>query len=70
MSMTFRPQTDGQTERVNLVLQKYLRDYVNADQTDWADHISMAKFVIIILNTRERGLARSWWFLERNHYLL
>ena len=44
MSTAFRPQTDGQTERVNLVLQKYLRNYVNADQTDWADHISMAEF--------------------------
>ena len=44
MSTAFRPQTDGQTERVNLVLQEYLRNYVNADQTDWADHISMAEF--------------------------
>ena len=32
------------TERVNLVLENYLRNYVNADQTDWADHISMAEF--------------------------
>ena len=44
MSTAFRPQTDGQTERVNLVLQEYLRNYVNVDQTDWADHISMAEF--------------------------
>ena len=44
MSTAFRPQIDGQTERVNLVLQEYLRNYVNADQTDWADHISMAEF--------------------------
>ena len=44
MSTAFRPQTDGQTERVNLVLHEYLRNYVNADQTDWADHISMAEF--------------------------
>ena len=44
MSTAFRPQTDGQTERVNLVLQEYLRNYVNADQTDWADYISMAEF--------------------------
>ena len=44
MSTAFRPQTDGQTERVNLVLQEYLRNYVNTDQTDWADHISMTEF--------------------------
>ena len=42
--IAFRPQTDGQAERVNLVLQEYLRNYVNADQTDWADHISTAEF--------------------------
>ena len=44
MSTAFRPQTDRQTKRVNLVLQKYLRNYMNADQTDWTDHISMAEF--------------------------
>ena len=44
MSTAFRPQTNGQTKRVNLVLQEYLRNYVNADQTDWVDHISMAEF--------------------------
>ena len=44
MSTAFQPQTDAQTQRVNLVLQEYLRTYVNVDQTDWADHISMAEF--------------------------
>ena len=44
MSTAFWPQTSGQTERVNLVLQEYLRNYVNVDLTDWADHISMAEF--------------------------
>ena len=52
MSMAFCPQTDGQTKQVNLVLQEYLRNYVNADQTDWADHISMVEFSLIILNIR------------------
>ena len=44
MSTAFWPQTNGQMERVNLVLQGYLRNYVNANQTDWADHISMVEF--------------------------
>jgi hypothetical protein len=31
MSTSFRPQIDGQTERVNLVIQQFLRNYVAAD---------------------------------------
>ena len=57
MSTAFRPQTEGQTERVNLVLQEYLRNYVNADQTDWADHISMAEFNYN--NTKHSGMGFS-----------
>jgi transposase InsO family protein len=34
MSIAFRPQTNGQTERVNLVIQQFLRNYVAADQQD------------------------------------
>jgi hypothetical protein len=30
----FRPQIDGQTERVNLVIQQFLKNYVAADQQD------------------------------------
>ena len=32
--------------------------------------LAWRSLVIIILNIRERGSARSWWFPERNHYLL
>ncbi len=44
MSTSFRPQTDGQTKRVNLVIQKFLRNYVAADQQDWVDHLELAEF--------------------------
>jgi len=44
MSTLFRPQTDGQTERVNLVIQQFLRNYVAADQRDWVDHLELAEF--------------------------
>ena len=53
MSTTFWPQTNGQMERVNLVLQEYLQNYVNADQTDWVDHISMAE--VSFNNTKYSG---------------
>jgi len=44
MSISFHPQTDGQTERVHLVLQQFLRNYVAANQQDWVDHLELAKF--------------------------
>ncbi len=44
MSTSFRPQTDGQTERVNLVIQQFLRNYVAADQQDWVNHLELAEF--------------------------
>jgi len=44
MSTSFCPQTDGQTERVNLVIQQFLKNYVAADQQDWVDHLELAEF--------------------------
>ncbi|KAK2998344.1 hypothetical protein RJ639_023925 [Escallonia herrerae] len=39
-STSFRPQTDGQTERVNALLECYLRHFVSANQADWAAQFS------------------------------
>jgi len=44
MSTSFQPQTNGQTEKVNLVIQQFLRNYVVADQQDWMDHLELVKF--------------------------
>ena len=43
-SSTFHPETDGQTERMNSVLEQYLRMYCDYQQTDWASLLPLAKF--------------------------
>ena len=44
MSTAFHPQTDGQTERMNSVLEDMLRHYVSPDQKDWDTYLSLAEF--------------------------
>jgi len=44
LSTAFHPETDGQTERANAVLEQYLRAYVNYLQDDWADWTALAEF--------------------------
>ncbi len=43
-STTWHPQTDGQTERVNQEIEKYLRIFVNYRQDDWTDWLPLAEF--------------------------
>lgn len=45
-STSFHPQTDGQTERANRVLEDMLRNYVCADHTDWDTHLPVAEFAV------------------------
>jgi len=44
LSTAFHPQTDGQTERMNAVMEQYLWSYVNYLQDDWADWLLIAEF--------------------------
>jgi hypothetical protein len=37
------PQTDGQTKRVNALLEEYLRHYVSASQRNWLDLLDSAQ---------------------------
>jgi len=44
LSTAFHPQTDGQTERVNAVVEQHLHAYVMYLQDDWANFLFLAEF--------------------------
>ena len=44
MSTAFRPQTDGQTERMNQVLEAYIRTFCNYDMSNWSELLPYAEF--------------------------
>ena len=44
ISTAFYPQTDRQTERINQVIETYLRTFVNKEQSDWCDLLPMAEY--------------------------
>ncbi len=46
MSTAYHPQSDGQTERMNRVLQEMLRHYVGSHHADWDKYLSMAEFAV------------------------
>jgi len=50
MSTAFHPQTDWQTERINQVIDAYLRSNCNYKQNNWAEMLAMAEFVYNNLN--------------------
>lgn len=46
LSTAYHPQTDGQTERLNQEIKKYLCIFINEQQTDWAEWLPMAQFAL------------------------
>lgn len=45
LSTAFHPQTDGQTERQNQILENYLRIFVTDNQSNWVALLPLAEFV-------------------------
>ena len=44
LSTAFHPQQDRETERVNQMLETYLRTFINYDQDDWFQMLPLAYF--------------------------
>ena len=45
-STAFHPQTDGQVERSNQVLECMLRHYVGPNLDDWDEHLALCEFAV------------------------
>jgi len=56
MSTAYHPQTDGQTERTNQVLERYIRNFVNYDRDDWYQLLPLAEFAYNNSTTNAHGL--------------
>ncbi|KAJ9515073.1 hypothetical protein QJQ45_012601 [Haematococcus lacustris] len=46
LSSSYHPQSDGQTERYNRVLEEMLRHYISPTQSDWPDYLPLAEFAV------------------------
>ena len=60
LSTANHPQTDGQTERVNGILEQYLRCFINEKQNNWADLLPFAEFSYN--NTLQQSINQSPFF--------
>ncbi|KAH9727410.1 Endonuclease [Citrus sinensis] len=54
-STSFHLQKDGQTERINGLLEMYLRHYVSAHQRDWAKLLDIAQFSYNLHRSKATG---------------
>jgi hypothetical protein len=57
MSMSFHPQTDGQTERINQMIEAYLRSFINYEMDNWVRLLPMAEFSYNNLTTQATGMS-------------
>jgi transposase InsO family protein len=46
LSTTYRPQTDGQLEQTNQHLEQYIKIFTIFEQTNWADLLVLAQYVL------------------------
>ena len=51
------PQTDEQTERINALLEEYLRHYVTATQKNWVDLMDTAQLYYNLQRSSTIGMS-------------
>jgi hypothetical protein len=65
-STVYHPQTDGQTERVNREVEKYLRMFTNHRQDDWVDWLPVAEFAFN--NVVHEATGQTPFFLNKGRH--
>jgi hypothetical protein len=66
LSTAYHPQTDGQTERLNQILEQYLCCTVNYQQDDWTDLLPLAEFPY--KNTLHSSTNQTPFFSNYDHH--
>ena len=66
LSSAYHLQTDGQTERVNQVLEQYLRCSINYHQNNWVDLLPLAEFAYN--NTIQDSTKQTPFFVNYGHH--
>ena len=72
MSTAFHPQTDGQTERVNQILEQYQRSYCSYQQDHWAELLPLAEHAYnsaFSESTKVSPFEANYDFSPRTHWL-
>jgi hypothetical protein len=67
-STAFHPETDGQTEHVNRMIEEALRPYVNARHTDWDLYLTPVEFAYN--NTVQASIGHSPFYLNSGQHPL
>ena len=65
LSTAWHPQTDGCTERMNSILEAYLRAYIDWSQKDWTKWLPMA--MVAIRGRDARSTKVSPFFLQHGY---
>ena len=68
LSTAYHPETDGQTERVNQILEQYLRMYTNYQQDDWDTLLPLAEFTYN--NTTHEATGTTPFFANKGYHPL
>ena len=66
LSTAYHPETDGQTERINQILEQFLRIYINYLQDNWVSLLPIAEFAYN--NTPHSATGVSPFFANKGYH--